>query len=68
VKGGWRKLLNEELRKSYSLPSKIRTMRSLRVRWAGHVARTGAKTSAYRFYVSKTGIEATRNTDEYVDG
>jgi hypothetical protein len=38
VKGGWRKLHNEELRDSYSLPSIIRIIKSRRMRWAGHVA------------------------------
>jgi hypothetical protein len=38
VPGDWRKLHNEELRDLYSLPSKIRMMKSRRMRWAGHVA------------------------------
>jgi hypothetical protein len=39
VTGGWRKLHNEELRKSYSPPSKDRMAKSRRLRWAEHVAR-----------------------------
>jgi hypothetical protein len=35
---GWRKLHNEELLKLYYSPSIIRTMKSRRMRWAGHVA------------------------------
>jgi hypothetical protein len=39
--GDWRKLHNEELHNLYSLPSIIRTIKSTRVRWAGHVTRMG---------------------------
>jgi hypothetical protein len=39
VKGGWRKLHNEELHNLYSLPSIIRMIKSRRRAWAGHVAR-----------------------------
>jgi hypothetical protein len=38
VTGGWRKLYNEELHNLYSSPSKIRIIKSRRMRWAGHVA------------------------------
>jgi hypothetical protein len=37
VKGGWRKLHNEELHNLYPSPHIIRTPR--RMRWTGHVAR-----------------------------
>jgi hypothetical protein len=43
VTGGWRKLYNEELRNLYSSPSIIRTVKSRRMRWAGHVARMGQR-------------------------
>jgi hypothetical protein len=49
----WRKLHNEELRDSYSSPSKIRIIKSRRMRWAGHVARMGEKRNAYRLLVGK---------------
>jgi hypothetical protein len=35
VTGGWRKLHNEELHNLYSSPSKIRMIKSRRVRWQG---------------------------------
>jgi hypothetical protein len=53
VTGGWRKLHNEELHNLYSSPSIIRLMRPRRMRWAGHVARTGEKKYAYRILVRK---------------
>jgi hypothetical protein len=51
--GGLRKLHNEELQKLYSSPSKIRMIKSRRVRWAGHVTRMGKKRNAYRILVRK---------------
>jgi hypothetical protein len=53
VKGGWRKLHNEELRDLYSSPSIIRIIKSRRIRWAGHVARMVEKRNAYRLLVEK---------------
>jgi hypothetical protein len=53
VKGEWRKLHNEELRDLYSSPSIIRIIKSMRMRWAGHVARMGEKRNAYRLLVGK---------------
>jgi hypothetical protein len=41
VTGDWRKLHNEVFHNLYSLPNIIRTIKSGRVRWAGHVARMG---------------------------
>jgi hypothetical protein len=51
VMGGWRKLHNEELHNLYSLLSIIRIIKSRRMRWAGHVARMGAKRNVYRSLV-----------------
>jgi hypothetical protein len=47
----WRKMRNEELRDLYSSPSIIRITESRRMRWAGHVARMGARRNAYRLLV-----------------
>jgi hypothetical protein len=43
VTGGWIKLHNEELHNLYSSPSKIRMIKSRRMKWAGHVARVGRR-------------------------
>jgi hypothetical protein len=53
VMGEWRKLHNEELCDFYSSPSIIRIIKSRRMRWAGHVARMGAKRNMYRLLVGK---------------
>jgi hypothetical protein len=37
----------------YSSPSIIRIIKSRRMRWAGHVARMGEETNAYRILVGK---------------
>jgi hypothetical protein len=52
VTEGCRKLHNEELRNLYSSPSIIRMIKSMRMRWAGHVARMG-EISAYMLLVGK---------------
>jgi hypothetical protein len=43
VMGEWRKLHNEELRDLYTLPSIIRTVKSMSMRWAVSVALMGAE-------------------------
>jgi hypothetical protein len=43
VIGGWRKLHNKELNNLYSLQNIIRMIKSMRMRWAGHVARMGGE-------------------------
>jgi hypothetical protein len=50
---GWRKLRNEELHNLYSSPNIIIMIKSRRMKWAGHVARLGAKRNAYRILVGK---------------
>jgi hypothetical protein len=53
VTGEWRKLHNEELRDLYSSPSIIRIIKSKRMRWAEHTARTGKKRNLCRLLVGK---------------
>jgi hypothetical protein len=51
VTGGWSKLHNKELHNLYSSPSIITMIKSMRMKWAGHVARMGEKKNAYRILV-----------------
>jgi hypothetical protein len=51
--GGWRKLLNEELRNLCSLSNTSRLFKSRRVRLAGHVADMGQKMNIYIVLVRK---------------
>jgi hypothetical protein len=51
--GEWRTLHNEELNDLYSSPNIIRVIKFRRMRWAGHVAHTGAKRGAYRVLVGR---------------
>jgi hypothetical protein len=44
---------NEELHNLYSFPSKIRMVKSGKLKWAEHVARMGEKRKAYRLLVGK---------------
>ena len=53
VTGEWRKLSNEELNDPYCSPNIIRVIKSIRIRWAGHVARTGERMGVYRVLVVK---------------
>jgi hypothetical protein len=50
---GWRKLHNEELHGLYSSPSIIRVIKARRMKWVGHVARTGEARGAYNILVGR---------------
>jgi hypothetical protein len=52
VTGEWRKLHNGELHKLYS-PLDIRQIKSMKTRWAGHVARMEEGRNVYRVLVGK---------------
>jgi hypothetical protein len=39
--GSWRKLHNDELHSLYSLPNIVRVIKSMKMRWEGHLARMG---------------------------
>jgi hypothetical protein len=56
--GSWIKLHNDELHDSYPSPNIVRMIKSRRMRWGGHVARTGDGRGAYRVLVG--GPEGTR--------
>jgi hypothetical protein len=53
ITGEWTKLYNGELHNLYSSPDIIRHIKSMRMRWAGHVARMGEARNVYRVLVRK---------------
>jgi hypothetical protein len=54
ITGEWRKLHNEELYIIlYSFPNIIRHIESRRMRWAGHVARTGEEGNVFKVLMGK---------------
>ena len=53
VTGEWKKLHDVELSDLYSLPNIVRVVKSRRIRWAGHVARTGQGRGLHRVLVGK---------------
>jgi len=64
--GECRRLHNEELNDLYSSPNIVRVIKSRRLRWAGHVARTSEERGVYRVLVGKpegkTPLERPRRT------
>jgi hypothetical protein len=48
-----RKLLNDELHSLYPSPNIVRVIKSRKVRWVGHVARTGEGRGVYRVLVGR---------------
>jgi hypothetical protein len=53
VTEAWIKLHNEELHNLYSPPDIDRMIKLRRMRWAGHLARTGEMSDAYKVLVGK---------------
>jgi len=53
VTGEWRKLHNEEFNDLYCSPSVVLVIKSIIMRWAGHVARMGERRGVYRILVGK---------------
>jgi hypothetical protein len=51
--GEWRKLHKEELNDLYSSPSNFWVIKSRRIRWVRHVARTGERKGVYRILMGK---------------
>jgi hypothetical protein len=54
ITGEWSKIHNKELYELYSSSNIIRVMKSKRIRWAGHVARTGERRSVYRIFMKRS--------------
>jgi hypothetical protein len=53
VTGGWRRMHNEELNDLSCSPNIIGVMKSRRMRWTGHIARTGERKWVYRILVGR---------------
>jgi hypothetical protein len=53
VTGEWRKLHNEELNNLFSSCNIVRVIKSIRMRWAGHVAHMGEGRGVCRVLVGK---------------
>jgi len=49
----WRKLHNEELNDLYCSPNIVQVIKSIRIRWAGHVVCMGERRGVYRVLVGK---------------
>jgi hypothetical protein len=67
VTGEWRKLHNKELHDFYSSPSKIRIIKSRRMRWAGHVARMGRRGTLIDYWW-ESQMERDHQEDQDVGG
>ena len=50
VTSEWRKLYNEELNNLYSSPNIFQVIKSRRMRWAGHIVRTGRRETYTGFW------------------
>jgi transposase InsO family protein len=61
------KTTNEQLNDLYCSSNIVRVIKSRRMRWAGHVARTRYRRSAYRVLVGKP-VEREHWEDPSVDG
>jgi len=53
VRGGWRKLHNEELHVFYSSPDIVQVIKSRKMGWAAHVARMRENKNAYKILMGK---------------
>jgi hypothetical protein len=63
VTGYWKKLHNEELHNLYSSSTFIRTIKSRRMRWVGHMASMGEMGNGYNILFGKSeGKKPTRKT------
>ena len=68
VTGEWRKLHNEELNDVYSSPNIVRLIKSRRMRWAVHVARTWGEERRTQVFLWGNMRERDHLEDPNVDG
>jgi hypothetical protein len=57
VAGGWRRLHNVELHDLYASQNIMRTIKSRKMRVAGHVARMGEMRIAYKILIGKPEVK-----------
>ena len=60
--GEWRRLHNEELHSLYRLSNIVRVIKSRRPKWAGHVARMGEDSSAFKILTGKKSLGRSRRS------
>ena len=51
--GEWRRLHNEELHSLYRSPNIVRVIKSIRLRWVGHVVRMEESRSVFKIITGK---------------
>jgi len=68
VTGEWRKLHNEELNDLYCSPNFVRVIKSIRMKWAGHVARMGERRVVYSVLEGKPEVKRPLGRDPGLDG
>ena len=68
VTGEWRKLHNEELNDLFCSPNIVRVIKSIRIRWTGHVAHMGERRGVYRVLVEKPNGTREHLENPGVDG
>jgi hypothetical protein len=54
VTGEWRRLRNEKFNDLYCAPNIVRVIKSIKIKWAGHVACMGERRGAFRVLVGET--------------
>jgi len=68
VTGEWTRLHNEELKDLYSSPNIVRVIKSIRMRWVGHVAHMGEERGVVLSLGGEIGRKETTGGDLGVDG
>jgi hypothetical protein len=53
VAEGWKRLHNEKLHNLYTSPNVVMVIKARRMRWTGHVARTGKTRCAHEILAGK---------------
>jgi hypothetical protein len=68
VTGEWRKLHNEKIHDLYSSHTIVRVIKSIQIRWVGHVARMVDGRVVYRVLVGKPERKRRLGRDTALDG